>query len=57
MGEVSSIDYVASGIHVISEDMGVYSANTFASLRYSLCVCVCVCSYLRPPESVRGQSF
>ena len=35
MGEASSIDYVASGIHVISEDVGVYSANTFTSLRYS----------------------
>lgn len=47
MGEVSSIDYVASGIHVISEDVGVYFANTFASLRYSLCVCVVIFGLLK----------
>ena len=47
MGEVSSIDYVASGIRVISEDVGVYFANTFASLRYSLCVCVVIFGLLK----------
>ena len=47
MGEASSIDYVASGIHVISEDVGVYSANTFTSLRYSPRVGVVIFGFLK----------
>ena len=47
MGEASSIDCVASGIRVISEDAGVYSANTFTSLRYSPRLCVVIFGLLK----------